>query len=283
MNALIMILSVIGILAVIFLILITPRITDKPDMSLFDRKLFAHRGLHDNAGDAPENSMKAFRKAIDAGYGIETDVQLTRDGIPVIFHDFTLKRICGVEGKVCDYTYDELQKFNLASSQEKIPTFADFLKLIDGRVPLIIEYKIEATDIHVCELCDPMLREYHGKYCIESFSPMGVKWYKDHHPDIVRGQLSQMFFRHGTKNPHGKLGFFMWLIEHQMLNFKTRPDFIAYDWHDYKLPSRCLCHTLFGGRAAAWTIKSQDELERMQGHFDVFIFDSFIPDESAVR
>ena len=277
MNVFIIILIVVVVLCAVFLFTITPRVFNKPDESMFRQKLFAHRGLHDNEGDAPENSMKAFEKAIKAGYGIETDVQLSKDKVPVIFHDFTLDRICGVDGKVADYTYEELQQFNLAKSQEKIPTFGEFLKLVDGQVPLIIEYKIATVDTTVCDIADPLLVDYKGEYCIESFSPMGVKWYKEHHPDVIRGQLSMRFFAKGVKWPKGKLGFLEWLIEHQMFNFLTRPDFIAYDYHWYKLPSRCICHMLFHNTAAAWTIKSQEALDEMQGHFDVFIFDSFVP------
>ena len=281
MNAFIVIIIVLAALSVLFLIFITPRVFHKPDESMFGQKLFAHRGLHDNNTDAPENSMKAFAKAIEAGYGIETDVQLSKDKVPVIFHDFTLKRICGIDGRVADYTYAELQQLSLARSQEKIPTFAEFLELVNGKVPLIIEYKIETVDTEVCDIADPLLMNYKGEYCIESFSPMGVKWYKDHHPDVIRGQLSMRFFAHGQKLPKWNMGFLEWLIEHQMFNFLTRPDFIAYDYHSYKEVSRCLCHKLFHNTAAAWTIKSQEALDKMQGHFDVFIFDSFVPMEKS--
>ena len=140
MNVFIIILIVVVVLCAVFLFTITPRVFNKPDESMFRQKLFAHRGLHDNEGDAPENSMKAFEKAITAGYGIETDVQLSKDKVPVIFHDFTLDRICGVDGKVADYTYEELQQFNLAKSQEKIPTFGEFLKALEA---------IEVTDVGI--------------------------------------------------------------------------------------------------------------------------------------
>ena len=99
-----MILSGIAALAVLYLLAIMPRMIRRPDTSLFKKVYFAHRGLHDNAGDAPENSMAAFRKAVEAGLGMELDVQVTKDGVPVIFHDFKLDRICGAEGKIKDYT-----------------------------------------------------------------------------------------------------------------------------------------------------------------------------------
>ena len=127
------------ILGVLYLLAIMPRMLHKPDTEPFKKVLYAHRGLFDNATNAPENSLAAFQKAVDAGYGIELDIQLTKDKIPVVFHDFTLDRVCGVKGKVCDFTYEELLKFPLSGSDQRIPKFSEVLSLVDGRVPLIVE------------------------------------------------------------------------------------------------------------------------------------------------
>ena len=147
MKVLGILLIVLVVLAVLYFLMIMPRMLHKPDTAPFKEWLYAHRGLHDNATEAPENSMAAFRKAVDAGFGIELDIQLTKDRIPVVFHDFTLKRVCGGEGKICDYTYEELQQFHLCESTEKIPKFEDVLQMVDGKVPLIVEFKIERTDL----------------------------------------------------------------------------------------------------------------------------------------
>ena len=151
---LLVLLIVVVVLAVLYLLMIMPRMMHKPDRTPYLRVLYAHRGLHDNETQAPENSLAAFQKAVDAGYGIELDVQLSKDKIPVVFHDFTLKRICGVEGKVTDYTYEELQKFRLAQSNQTIPEFSEVLRLVDGKVPLIVELKIEGLNTEVCPLAD---------------------------------------------------------------------------------------------------------------------------------
>lgn len=158
-------------IAVLYLLMIMPAMLGRPDMEPFKRWLYAHRGLHDNSSDAPENSLRAFKRAVEAGYGIELDIQLSKDKKPVVFHDFTLERICGRPGKVCDYTYEELRRFKLCDSDEGIPSFADVLKLVDGRVPLIVELKIEHTDLSLCPIADKLLRQYSGRYCIESFHP----------------------------------------------------------------------------------------------------------------
>ena len=139
--------------------------------------------------------MKAFEKAVEGGYGIELDVQLSKDKVPVIFHDFTLERVCGKEGRVYDYTYEELNKFSLYGTEEKIPKLEDFLKMVDGRVPLIVELKVEWTDISVCPLADGILSGYHGAYCIESFNPLALIWYRKNRNNVMRGQLSDAFLQ----------------------------------------------------------------------------------------
>ena len=251
--------------------LVAPRMIKKPDVSVLKGVHYAHRGLHDNHSDAPENSMKAFKKAVDAGYGIEMDIQLTKDKIPVVFHDETLNRMCGVEGKVWEFTYEELQKLTLAESEERIPKFEDVLALVGGKVPLIVEYKLDVPSTEVCEIADPMLQAYNGIYCIESFHPFAVKWYREHRPEVIRGQLSQDF----SKQEKYKGKFIYWLLSNLLTNVLTRPDFIAYNHKDADMFSRKVC-SLMGALPVAYTIKSQEEYEKAKDQFELFIFDSFI-------
>lgn len=260
------------ILILIYLWMIMPRMTERPDRALLEEYYYAHRGLHDNKSDAPENSMAAFRKAVDAGYGIELDVQLTKDRIPVVFHDETLKRVCGVEGNVRDYTYEELQQFHLCNSQERIPLFSDFLKMVNGRVPLIIEIKIHEDAGTVCSIADELIKVYKGPYCIESFNSVAVAWYRKHRPEVIRGQLSTNFNQPGKRE-----AWYLFLVHYLLCNFAGRPDFIAYDHRHKNNISRLLCRYLFGALSVAWTIKSQEELNACRKDFDLFIFEGFIP------
>ncbi len=258
----------------LYLLMIMPRIIGKPDTEIFKKWLYAHRGLHNNESDAPENSMKAFRKAVESGYGIEMDIQLTRDKVPVVFHDFTLKRICGVEGRVKDYTYEQLQQFRLCNSEEQIPRFEDVLRLVDGKVPLIVEFKIEFRDLSLCPIADKLLREYKGLYCMESFNPLCVNWYRIHRAKIVRGQLADGFLQEGKYR-----GILYFVLQNLLTNFLSRPDFVAYN---HKYPnglSRKICRGLYKNMAVAWTIRSEEELAEAKKHFEVFIFDSFLPKE----
>ena len=271
-----------AVLTGLYLWALMPRMTGKPDPAPFRTRLFAHRGLYDNRSDAPENSMAAFRKAVEAGYGIELDVQLTGDGVPVIFHDFTLQRVCNAPGLVKDYTYAELRKFRLFDSGEKIPALKDFLRMVDGRVPLIVEYKSEDTDMSVCRRIAPLLKAYKGTYCIESFNPLVLFWYRKHHPEVMRGQLSDGFIHDKKYQTLTKLPT-VFPLQFLLANFLSKPDFIAYNCLYEGNLSRRLCRNLFKAKAAAWTVKSREQLAKAAPDFDVFIFDSFIPDLPAGR
>lgn len=256
----------------LYLLAVMPRMMNRPDISLFNKKYFAHRGLHDNESDAPENSMAAFRKAVEAGYGIELDVHVTLDGIPVVFHDSKLERMCGVGGEIADCTYEQLQQFTLGTSKERIPKLEEVLLMVNGRVPLIVEIKSDKTDVSCCSVIDRLLRGYDGEYCIESFNPMVLWWFRRHHNEVVRGQLSTNLRKDGE---HQDVVSF--LMSHLVFNFMTKPDFIAYNHHFMQEPGRRICRKLYKNPAAAWTVRSEEELEHIRGEFDIFIFESFMP------
>lgn len=258
-------------LGFIYLFMISPRMFGKPDRSQFRGVHYAHRGLFDNQSDSPENSLSAFQKAVENGYGIEFDVQLSKDKIPVVFHDLSLKRMCGIEGNICDYTLQELQMMKLKDSEQTIPTLEQVLEVVGGKVPLIIEYKMDIVDTLVCELGNAILENYSGVYCIESFHPWAVKWYKENRPDILRGQLSENY----ANDPEKYQGFQFWIMKNLLTNFLTRPDFIAYKHSDANVFSRKVC-TWLGALPVAWTIKNQDDYENAKASYELFIFDSCI-------
>ena len=148
-----------------YLIAIAPRLCERPER--MPKVYYAHRGLHDNISDAPENSLAAFQKAVDAGYGIELDVQMTADGKVVVVHDFNLKRISGVDKEIDQCTYEELQDYPIYGSDQRVPLFEDVLKAVDGKVPLIVELKYKEGS-KICEKAQELLNSYTGIYCIES-------------------------------------------------------------------------------------------------------------------
>lgn len=253
-----------------YLFAVSPRLMNRPKQ--MPKVYYAHRGLHDNISDAPENTMAAFEKAVEAGYGIELDVQLTKDGQVVVVHDFNLKRICHVDGDVDDFTYEELQQFPIYGSGERIPLFTDVLKLVDGKVPLIVELKYKNEKSKICEKAQAILNDYQGIYCVESFHPQVLLWYKNNYPAICRGQLSMNYQR--EEGDHGPEFFVM---RHLLLNFLTRPDFIAYDCRAMRALSKNVCRVLFGCPSVAWTVKCQAQLDACRPYFDYFIFEGFVP------
>lgn len=264
----------VGILVALYLLIIMPRQRHNPESDKFDGWFYAHRGLHDNQTKAPENSLEAFWLAVDNHYGIELDVQLTKDGIPVIHHDYSLLRSCGVDRKVSELTYDELTSYHLFETQEKIPTLEEVLAIVHGTVPLIIELKIPWDAKPLCEKVSKILTGYHGLYCIESFNPFGLIWYKKHDPEIVRGQLSTDFVKEKVEG--SKVQYFM--LKHLLMNFLTKPDFIAYHHVYRKGLSFTLCRKLYRTKVVAWTIQSQEELDDNRNYFDLFIFENFMPE-----
>ena len=240
----------------VYLSAIAPRVKDRPSIDAFKGKVYAHRGMF--GSKEPENSLEAFQKAVDNGYGIELDVQLSADGQAVVFHDANLLRLYGENLAVCNLTAQELGEYG-------IPTLKDALDLIDGKVPVIVELKGESGDISVAPIAAEILDEYVGDYCVEAFNPLILKWFKDCRPDVVRGQLSMKFSKDGKKGPK------YFLLEHLMLNFLSRPDFIAYDHKDTPKISLTLCRKLFNAPVVAWTVKTADEWSKCADKFDAYI------------
>ena len=275
MHTLVVLIVVILLLFLLYMILIMPRL-HKPDCSALLHQYYAHRGLHDLEAGVPENSMKAFRLAIEKGFGMEMDVQLSKDGIPVVFHDATLTRMCGVEKRVNELTLAELKQLSLAGTQERIPTFQEFLTLVNGQVPLIIEIKMDKRDDRIPEAVNEQLRGYQGVYCIESFHPSALIWYRKHRPDVFRGQLCTNF---NKENKNCSLPFF--LLSKMLSNIAARPDFIAYNWLYRDDLSRRICCGFDHALSVGWTIRSQKEMDECRKDFTLFIFEGFIPEGDA--
>ncbi len=156
-----------------------------------------HRGLWDQ--DVPENSLKAFKSAVDANYPIELDVQMTADKQFVVFHDWTMQRMCGENKCVAKSVMKEIATCTLKSSQEHIPSLCDVLHMINGRVSIVIEMKNKEHErkIFVKEL-QRVLGTYKGIYALSSFDPFLVKEAKRLFPQILCGQNFSDYKNHGT-------------------------------------------------------------------------------------
>ena len=139
-------------------------------------KLIAHRGLHDK--DTPENSMGAFKKALEKDIAIEFDVHLLKDNKIVVFHDDNLKRMTGIDKKINELSYDEIKDIKLANSDEKIPLLEDVLKLVNGKVLLDIELKCDHEKYKLEDALIEVLKDYTGKIVLKSFDYKTVKYLK---------------------------------------------------------------------------------------------------------
>ena len=258
------------VLCLLFLFLVSPRMFNKPDMSAFMGANIAHRGYLDNEAGIPENSLSCFQAAIDKGFAIELDIQLSSDGVAMVFHDADLERMCGVEGKIWDYTAAELQEMKLFGTEETIPTFEETLALINGQVPLLVEYKMDKVDTAVCAAGQALLDEYDGAYAIQCFDPRALLWYKKNAPEVARGQLAEEYWE--NEKYEGKALYFV--LTYMLTNVATAPDFISYKaLHKDNLSSN-VCRML-GAKTACYTIKSAEELDYVNNEFDMYIFDSF--------
>lgn len=254
--------------------LIAPKKAEEAKRKALSGRNYAHRGLHNKDRSIPENCLTGFQKALDAGYGMEFDVHITKDDQLVVFHDNALQRMCGVDGVIEDLTLSEIRKLHLAGTEEKIPTFDEVLELVRGRAPLIIELKDSKRGRNdlLCQLVAERLDHYEGPYCIESFHPLIVAWFRRHRPDTVRGQLVMQ--ADGYKGEIPFPGGF--LMSCGFTGFLTRPNFIAHRKGNQSFFLR-LAKAL-GAMRFIWTVHPEDEPDKLQKENDGLIFEFCNPD-----
>ena len=258
------------LLAALYLMALRGR-RNHPGWKALEGARFAHRGLH-GAG-VPENSMTAFRRAVEKGFGIELDVHLLADGTLAVIHDNTLLRTTGAEGKVEEQTAESLQQYRLEGTEGLIPLFSQVLELVDGKVPLVIELKCVNNPKILTDRVMEVLQAYLGPYSIESFDPRVIRHLRKKYPQVIRGQLSQNFFAAGKNLPW----ILRWLVTAHLLNFLILPDFIAYQFSDRKRPGTFLVRKLWGVRGVAWTLRKPHQLKTAEKEGWLPIFENFLP------
>lgn len=261
-------LAVCLIIAAVGLFLIFPSVRQCKELNALEGAFIAHRGLYDNKSKIPENSLSAFNAAVKSGFAVETDIRLTADGEVVIFHDENLKRICGIDTKLSELSSKELSMFSLLGTDSKIPTLKQCLEAIDGRVPLLIEFKCRLSDYKkLCVKADALLSRYNGIYFVQSFCPQVLWWYRRNRREICRGQLAS-----GFKDG----GIFRRLFGFMPLNFIARPNFISYHFKDHRNIGFRICKSL-GCFSIGWTFTDKAEASEHSSDFKAFIFENFLP------
>ena len=215
---------------------------------------YAHRGLHGEG--RVENSPSAFAAAIERGLGIECDVQRSRDGEAMVFHDWDLDRLTGKNGAIKARDAADIERIVLSNTDETIPSLSDLLTRIGGKVPLLIEIK-SRRDVRFAPLCFAVRRAlegYRGPVAVMSFDPRAVRWFARQAPHIVRGLVVT---EEGRRTLSGRL-------RRHLTLWQARAEFLAYDIRD--LPSRfASAQRNRGLPLLTWTVRSTELAERARG------------------
>ncbi len=245
----------------------------RSEMDAFKNVRYAHRGLHSES--VPENSIEAFSLAVEAGYGIELDVRLSSDGELVVFHDDTLDRMTSECGRVDERTTEELGKIKLLGTENTVPTFREVLKLVDGKVPLLVEIKEDAGKYGVTEKTVEILKQYNGPFIVESFNPLSLGRVKKLAPEFMRGFLSQNFYK---EEKYRKFMYF--LLQNMLVNFACRPDFIAYCHKDCSMKAFNFIRKHHPKiPLIAWTVESlEEDAAAINNGFSGIIFQYYQPE-----
>ena len=275
MKILLTVVGICLILVVVWAILLRAR-RGTESMAALRKFRYAHRGLYDKAAGIPENSMEAFSRAVARGFGAELDVHLLRDGTLAVFHDSDLKRCANVEGQIEDLDLEGLRKLRLEGTDEQVPLFDDVLALFEGKQPLIIELKTaKGNHRALAEAVCRRLDSYTGDFCIESFDPFAVADVRKLRPGICRGQLSMNFL----KEPSGLPWYQRFLMTNVLLNWYTRPDFLAYQFSDRDNFCLDLARRVWGVQEVSWTIRSKEDLLACEKFGSIGIFEKFDPEQ----
>lgn len=241
----------------------------------------AHRGLHDVSEGRIENAMASFRAAIDAGYGIELDLQMSADGRAMSFHDDTLDRLTDEVGPVRERKAEALGRIQLKGTQDTIPTFREVLELVAGRVPLLIEIKDQdgafGSDVGPLERAVASdLKSYSGDCAVMSFNPYSVEAMQALLPDVPRGITSDSF----EPRPDGvSVEAAMGLREIEAYD-RVGASFISHDREELELP-RVAALKAAGARVLCWTVRSQEEEAEARKVAENITFEGYLPNKMA--
>ncbi len=241
----------------------------------FLTKPLAHRGLHDAL--IPENSRAAFLAAIDAGYGIELDLQLSADGEAMVFHDYNAARLTGISGPIRQKTSAQLQEYRL-SNDESIPTLAEILAAIDGKTPVLLELKdqdgalgpdIGILEKRTAELC----KNYTGPVAVMSFNPHAIYAMQKYAPHIPRGLVTGQFLPENWRQvPEKRLAELMDIPDF----IPTGSRFISHRSTNLNAP-RVAEIKAAGNPVLCWTIKTKAQETTSRKIADNITFEGYLP------
>ena len=231
----------------------------------------AHRGLW-SPGGAPENSLAAFQAACSHGYGIELDVQLSADGEAMVFHDYTLQRLTGAEGRLSDRSAADLGKLRLSGTDETIPTLLEVLTLVGHRAMVHIELKTPAGEVGPLEQrVHEIIIDHAGPLAVIGFNPYSHAWFAQHFPNVLRGLDSYGYADDSARKMAPELRQSYARLEQISI---ARPHFLALGVD--MLPSPKAAQLREGGMpVVAWTVRSAEQWTSLKPHCDNLVFEGF--------
>ena len=226
------------------------------DLNPLLSKLIAHRGLHNDV--IKENSKLAIIKAMNKKIPVEFDISLTKDNVVILCHNSYIK-YNNKKYIIKNYDY----KFLLNICQELV-TLEEILKIVSGKIPLLIELKPYNNGNKLEKQVVKLLDNYNGYFAIQSFSPLIVYWFKNNRPNYIRGQLLTNY---------KKYSFIKKVIyKHMIFNKFTNPDFICYNIKG--LPNKQIEKSRLKKPIIGWTIKNEEEIAKYSKYCDNFICDN---------
>lgn len=252
------------------------------DLSWLTARPIAHRGLHDASRGVIENSIAAARAAIAGGYAIECDVQRTKDGDLVVFHDDTLERLTASAGRVCDASAEALERIRLRGADETIPRFADFLAAIGGRTPLVVEIKSGFDgDRTTARRAAELLAAYEGPAAIESFDPDPIAFLREsadawgigHVPLGMVGEA-----RYETDDWTALSAERRTEMTHFLHYPRTRPEFLSWNIADLPHAIPLLAREALRIPVTTWTVRSPKQAAFANRWADQIVFEGFNPE-----
>jgi glycerophosphoryl diester phosphodiesterase len=244
-----------------------------PALDWLTARPIAHRGLHDAAAGIIENTPSAFRAAIDGGYGIETDLQITADGEAVVHHDDALGRLTEGSAQLADMTAAALKAVPFKATRDRIITLGELCDLVAGRTTMVIELKSRFDrDRRLAARAAQVLATYKGPVALMSFDPDLVEKVRRASPKMTRGIIAERKYDWGNFTPAAK---------RQMANLlhfpRTRPQFVAYAIRDLPTPATTIARSVFGLPLLTWTVRNTDDRSRAARYADQMIFEGFRP------
>jgi glycerophosphoryl diester phosphodiesterase len=236
----------------------------------------AHRGLHDARAGVIENMPSAFTAAIEGGYAIETDVQISADGEAMVHHDFALGRLTLGSRQLAAMSAAGLKDVPFTATAEHMLTLAELCELVAGRVPLLVEIKSRFDgDRRLTARAAQVLATYSGPVAVQSFDPEVLAALREIAPGLPRGIVAERDYQDNewrALTPEQKRSFAFLLH-----GFRTRPHFVAYSVKDLPFPGPFVARRLFGLPLLAWTVRDDAARKRAQRFADQMIFEGFRP------